>query len=1016
MSAPPAILRLVRQFAEYESAYVGHAYKETQVRRHFIDPFFTALGWDVANKDGKSPARQDVVHEYTLDTETSRRMPDYSFRLGGIPRFFVESKKPSENLKQGVAAALQTRTYGWSAKVPVSVLTDFQEFAVYECLTEPRPSDSPQTARLKYLTWREYQERWDEIEQLLSRDALLSGSLDTHVIPHARDALSVDEAFLLEIEDWRRRLAQDLSARNPFLSQRDLNFAVQQTIDRIVFLRISEDRGIERRDQLKELAEGDPKGTGAVGLYKQLTVLFERADERYNSGLFHFRNEPGRVEPPDTLTLELEVGDEVLRHIIERLYFPRSPYQFAVLPADILGHVYEQFLGKVIRLDIEHGAVVEDKPEVRKAGGVYYTPTYVVRYIVGSVLDRLLEGETPQSIRGSGKKLKSPLRIVDPACGSGSFLIEAYQHLLDWYRDQYAADPAKWSRGRDARLHQGPNDEWLLTGAERKRILLTHIFGVDIDPQAVEVTKLSLLLKVLESESTETIMQTARLFHERALPDLGANIKRGNSLIAHDFFHRHTTSLLDEDEQFRISPFDWHTEFPTVFADGGFDAVIGNPPYLSVDDVWGKNDPRLQYLKATYPDVYRDKTDILFYFFARAIKISRREISFIVSRAFLEAYKADRLRRILASEMNVVEIVDLRNFQVFPKVGITTAIVSLTRARAPSLANVYQLVGDRLAPPIDRSLADHVGFRHIEVPQKVFGAESWSFVETSASSLNEKLDAAGEPLGTILSLGQGMQTGLNKAFAALSEEVVDKWRLPGDLYFRRARNSDIQRWRIRNSHKVVLYPEERTRFGELPPVVQGYLRSYEAELRNRAACRRGNCEWWKFTWPLHKALFHRDKIYCPYLAASNRFALDREKRFLGLTDTTVLFDDDQPEDLRYILGLLNSSVLSFRFRSIGKLKAGGVYEYFDNSLSKLPIPRVSLSSPEEGRLHDRMVKLVDNALLLTEQKMAARTEQDREIFERQLNVVERQTDELAFAAYGCTKDDRDLILKTLEDG
>ncbi|MBI2843396.1 MAG: N-6 DNA methylase, partial [Armatimonadetes bacterium] len=249
--------------------------------------------------------------------------------------------------------------------------------------------------------------------------------------------------------------------------------------------------------------------------------------------------------------------------------YPDSPYEFSVLPADILGQVYEQFLGKVIRLTAGHRATVEDKPEVKKAGGVYYTPTYIVDYIVEHTVGKLLDGKTP--------KQASKLRILDPACGSGSFLIGAYQYLLDWHRDWYVADgPEKHRKS----LYQGPGGDWRLTTAERKKILLNNIYGVDIDSQAVEVTKLSLLLKVLEQESAEAMNRTLKMFHERALPDLGSNIKCGNSLIGPDFYDNQQMSFLDEDEQYRINVFDWNAGFPEVMKSGGFDAVIGNPPYI----------------------------------------------------------------------------------------------------------------------------------------------------------------------------------------------------------------------------------------------------------------------------------------------------------------------------------------------------------------------------------------------------------------------------------------------------
>ena len=286
--------------------------------------------------------------------------------------------------------------------------------------------------------------------------------------------------------------------------------------------------------------------------------------------MFHFHKERNRDTPPDTLTPGLTIDDKVLKQIFRRLYYPESPYEFAVFPAEILGHVYERFLGSVIRLTSGGRARIEQKPEVRKAGGVYYTPTYIVDYIVKHTVGKLVEGKTPQEVAGvtnawRPSKTRRPLAVLDPACGSGSFLLGAYQFLLDWHLEQYLEEPEKWAKGKAPKIYEHHRHGWRLITAERKRILLTNIYGVDIDPQAVEVTKLSLLLKVLEGESAEALRKQRLIFHERALPDLGSNIKCGNSLIGPDFYEGRQAELFDEEEQYRINAFDWQAEFPQVF-------------------------------------------------------------------------------------------------------------------------------------------------------------------------------------------------------------------------------------------------------------------------------------------------------------------------------------------------------------------------------------------------------------------------------------------------------------------
>ncbi|MGA7385837.1 MAG: N-6 DNA methylase, partial [Methylocella sp.] len=280
-----------------------------------------------------------------------------------------------------------------------------------------------------------------------------------------------------------------------------------------------------------------------------------------------------------------------------------------------MGQVYEQFLGKVIRLTAGHRAVIDDKPEVKKAGGVYYTPTYIVDYIVRHTVGELVEDNTPAEV--------AKLRVLDPACGSGSFLIGAYQFLLDWHLAWYLRnEPTKWAKGRRQALIQ-TGTTWRLTIAERKRILIDNIYGVDIDPQAVEVTKLSLLLKVLEGETDQTLQPLLFGLHERALPDLGDNIKCGNSLIGSDFYRQGELPLLNEDERQRINVFDWDGKegFPEIMNSGGFDAVIENPPYIFTRELL--SNAERSYFSNSY-SLSLEKHNTYFLFMEAQLRLLRR--------------------------------------------------------------------------------------------------------------------------------------------------------------------------------------------------------------------------------------------------------------------------------------------------------------------------------------------------------------------------------------------------------
>jgi len=728
---PSRVIDLVETFDRNIDTYRSQQYNETQLRREFIDPFFEQLGWDVANKAGLAHAYKDVIHEDAIKIASATKAPDYCFRIGGTRKFFLEAKKPSIDIKGDPHPAYQLRRYAWSAKLPLSILTDFEEFAVYDSQIKPNQTDGPSVARIIYLTYKEYLDNWPKIADIFSKDAILKGSFDKFAASTKgkRGTTTVDVAFLAEIEKWRNMLARIIALRNRSLSVGEINFAVQRTIDRILFLRMCEDKGIESYGQLQGISSGDRT-------YPRLCEIFQKADQKYNSGLFHFEDEPGRATPPDKLTPNITIDDKDLKWILHNLYYPQCPYEFSVLPPEILGNVYEQFLGKVIYLTPGHQAKIQEKAEVKKAGGIYYTPSYIVDYIVKNTVGKLLNDpaanrpceeaedladsqapvrhcesaipsvrhcEEAEGRRGNLKPLTpkqiEKIKILDPACGSGSFLLGAYTYILDYHRDWYVANkPEKWTKKKNPPIYRVPSTptenpifspafhagsppppNYRLTIAEKKRILLNNIFGVDIDSQAVEVTKLSLLLKVLEDENAQSLENQHRLFHERALPDLAENIKCGNSLIAPDFFDNIDPTEITEELQNKINPFDWKQEFPHIFnrKNPGFDVVISNPPYGA-----HFSKVTLDYLKSVYHTcVWRGESYLLFV--EKAVRLLNQfgKFGYIIPDTYLNLGFTAGLRTFLFKETVLQEVVSLPA-SVFAAPTVDTTLLFFEKSRA----------------------------------------------------------------------------------------------------------------------------------------------------------------------------------------------------------------------------------------------------------------------------------------------------------------------------------------------
>ena len=656
---PQIIIDLVENFKENEHIYKSANYDEENTKVEFINPFFEALGWDVNNKNRASPRFKEVVFEDTIKIGGKAKAPDYSFRLGGQRIFFVEAKKPSVNIDTDKNPAYQIRRYGWSAKLPLCILTDFEELAVYETTTRPDKNQNASIGRIKYYKYTEYIDKWDEIYNIFSKEAVLSGKFDNYADNTKgikKGTSEVDNEFLKEIDRWRELLARNIALRNPEVSIEELNHAVQLTIDRIIFLRMAEDRGIEKYQQLKNLIELSSKNKDEYAVYEGFLEICRKADAKYNSGLFHFTEEKEISLDADNLTPHLKIDDKVFKDILAPMYYPDCPYEFSVISPEILGNVYERFLGKEIRLTKSHQAKIDVKPEVRKAGGVFYTPQYIVKYIVQKTVGELIKDKTPKQV--------SKLRFLDPACGSGSFLLEIYQYLLDWHLDYYS----NLERVPKDVIFVGKDGLTRLTINEKKRIVLNNIYGVDIDSQAVEVTKLSLLLKVLEDQNKDVVEQQQKLFQERALPYLGDNIRCGNSLIGTDILEKEDLTI---EEISKINPFDWEDEFDEVFENGGFDVVVGNPPY-GYHEI--HSDITKKYLKNKF-ESSKGSFEHYFLFYESSLNLLKDDgiHSFIVPVTWISIPSAKSLRKYVLDNYAILEL-NWFNYFVFKDAKVNTLI------------------------------------------------------------------------------------------------------------------------------------------------------------------------------------------------------------------------------------------------------------------------------------------------------------------------------------------------------
>jgi type I restriction-modification system DNA methylase subunit len=955
-SAPPRIVELIETFDRNIETYHSQQYNETQLRREFIDPFFEELGWDVSNKQGYAQAYKEVIHEDAIKVGTATKAPDYSFRIGGVRKFFLEAKKPSINIGGDPHPAYQLRRYAWSAKLPVSILTDFEEFAVYDCQTRPKQTDGTSTARIMFLTCKDYIDKWGEIADIFSKEAVLKGSFDKFAVsPKAkRGTTTVDKEFLREIETWREQLAKIIAHRNRTLTIPEINFAVQKTIDRIIFLRMCEDRGIETYGQLQALIPG-------TRVYPRLCEVFERADEKYNSGLFHFRQEKGRSEQPDEWTLNLVIDDKDLKYILNTLYYPQSPYEFSVLPAEILGNVYEQFLGSVIQVSRGRRIKVEPKPEVKKAGGIYYTPDYIVNYIVKNTVGRLCENKTPKEI--------AKIKILDPACGSGSFLLGAYTYLLNYHRDWYVENnPKKYTK----QIYQGRGGLWFLTIAEKKKILLNNIFGVDIDSQAIEVTKLSLLLKVLEGESQESLLQ----FRERALPDLGNNIKCGNSLIGSDFFDNPDIDSSDNKLRLTINPFDWKSEFRQIFSgkNPGFDVVIGNPPYVSYysKKAIPLSESERNYYKDNFEfhELLKGKslnTIMLFLEKATHLLCQKGFVSFIIDIGFHE--KVYQPIRKYLSHHNIVEIVS--DISVFTGVKSGQVIVLIQRTSP----------GKSIS--LKRGLDEHIGSINYSDFAK----------PTLILPIFSKLDRLFARMEKYPKLSSMVNITCGLEYGALRNLFVSDTRKNAHYH------------KVVNGAKGI--PERYQLYWDGEYVL--FDKNFEEEL---VRTKRNYSQSGKYVHFISgdEAKYREPKLLFRQ-SAMNLICTYDDKNYYALRSLFCINRKLANVNLKFICGILNSKLLSefARQKGIIRYQKGKQPQIRTTDLSKLPICFVDAPNKKFESNKEKITKLVEQMLDLNKKLARAKVPDEKTKLQRQIQTTDSAIDNLVYDLYNLTPEEIKII-------
>jgi len=571
----------------------------------------------------------------------------------------------------------------------------------------------------------------------------------------------------------------------------------------------------------------------------------------------------------------------------------------------------------------------------------FYTP----KEIVGFILDSC--GYKPSF---KGQLINS--RLIDPACGSGTFLIAVYQILLDWYLNWYKQnDPEKWARHKIPKLYRSISGSWRLTILERKKILLSHIFGVDVDCQALEAALLSLLLKVIEGENHLTLTSQMERFQEKALPDLSKNIKCGNSLVESDIFNNIFMDGSQSEESSSINPFDWNREFPDKMQAGIFDIIIGNPPF---DNINQENTELylLNYYTQKFSKIGKGNLKSLYQLFIeQALRLKPQLFSFVVPETLLISGENKLLRKNILNQMTIKQITVFDHF-VFPNKTTGSSIFLLSRLNKSGKTVVERMNKHGITKVIKEI--------HIDKSNRVWDASPVS----QFKKLLEKICNHSGKLGELVKFERGISIPDKKKYLHTGTRENDIPYLLG---------SSIDRFKLNikyytNPHEII----EESRIREI---------INERKMPRLLIQRSGNCIQGTYS-------------SSPELVDSAVYIL---------TSTTI--------DLFYLLGILNSKLISFYLQ---QKWIKNILEYIQITMSQikqLPIYQINNSDPQEKLNHDKIVKFVKIILALNKQKFTLQTEPERKIIQEQIDEVDSQINELVYSLYGLTKDEKQIVEK-----
>ncbi len=946
-----ALNNLINRFSASLDYYKNprNNYNEHSCRIEYIDPLLKLLGWDVANERGLAPQYREVIAE-NYSTPTDR--PDYTMTLRGVAKFFVEAKKPAVDITRITDPAFQTRKYGWNANHRIAILTNFEYLAIYDTCYIPKDEDGCAVARYRIFHFTEYADRYDEIVSLISRDVVYSGEFDRYLDDNfpatGGEKQQVDTLFLKQINEWRVSLSNELYRKGGrYKSLEVLNDVVQEFINQIVFLRICEDKNLPLYHKLQDTV------TEPEQLQAKLEELFRSADNRYNSGMFS----------GDDIVFDL--SSAVISEMIKGLYYPQSPYLFNIIEPNLLGKIYEMFLTEQLVL-LPDGTIGLGKKKACLNRSVVTTPTEIVKYMVEKTLSRACEGKTPSEILD--------VHIADIACGSGIFLEEAFSYLQNYCVQKYLAN------GDQGHLIEIGNGSYKLPLDEKKRILRSCIYGIDIDIHAVEVAKFSLLIKLIENETAPSVADETPI-----LPDLSTNILFGNSLVSSEELQGIRASA---DELIELAPFDWNS----INNGNPFSVIIGNPPYVNTEGMHALLPiPEVEIYKKKFKTSHK-QFDKYFIFIEQAVRKTAENgyICYIVPNKFFKIGAGEKLRALISKDQMLVSLDDFGDAQLFEDKTIYSSILLLQKTKQDTF--VYSSIDSA-----DRLWAGEE-VNKIELSASILNKLPWRLTtDMDFLAMLQKLDQISVPLTKHTEIFNGIQTSAERPtpiYWFSSEDIIAEYqdtieiRRDGHNYtieksilrpfFKPTRQDErrLNSYSVLQTEKRIIFPYDGA--GHLIPIDEmkasypgtyAYLEAYYDRLVPKCVSDSGIRDvpnatadtWYQYgrTQAL-TAFINTPKLIVGVLSKDPMYVLDKNDFLIASGGTAgycaVSKKADSPYALEYIQAWLSNPITERILEIVGSDFEGGFIARGTFVLSTLPFVELDFENAVQKGIYHRVVE------------------------------------------------------------